>query len=222
MKCEIVIQYIDRYFLEELDELDVDTRQHLESCHDCNLHFINQKSAGDIVKRIAEFEPVLIDPAGLTDDIMMGLSDAEQAPETVKKTTPGGIFNSIHLRRALSAAAIILFAVFSVEQYMVLDKINRLEIQAQKTSANKASAKKLRVHNAWEFQFLKNFNQAKSTNKELINKITRLGNNVAISNIISGSPGKYADSPEELLRELYDQKEFSPLMRKYLSTIKRR
>jgi len=216
MKCEIVIEKIDQYFFEGLEDLDAGTKQHLESCRDCNLHFINQKSAGDVVRRIADFEPLLNDPAGLTEDIMMGISDAEQASDTIKKITPLSIFKNVSFRRALSAAAIILFAVFGVEQYMVLDKINRLENQAQN-----ASAKKTPVRNAWEFKILRNFNQAKSTNKELIQKLNKLGNNVALSDIISGYPGKTAYSPEELFRELYDQKEFSPLMRKYLSTIKR-
>ncbi len=220
MKCEIVIQNIDQYFYEGLAELNAEARQHLASCHDCNTHFAKQKSAGDVVKRIADFEPVINDPAGLTDDIMMGLSDTERTPKSVKIFNPLSAFKSVNFRRALSAAAILLFAVFSVEQYTVLDKINRLEINAKKISANKASAKKLRMYNAWEFQLLRNFNQAKSTNRMLIKKLTDLGNNVTLSNEIPAFPGKYAFSPEELFRELYDQKEFSPLMRKYLSTIK--
>jgi len=222
MTCEIVIQNIDQYFCEGLAELDDETRQHLASCRDCKLHFTAQKEAGDVITRIAGFEPLLNDPAGLTDDIMRGLSEAEKAPETTKKITPVTIFKSIHLRRALSAAAIVLFAVFGVEQYLVLDKINRLETQAQHASTNKNSLNELGVYNAWEFQLLRNFNQAKSVNKELFKKINTLGHNVSLSNIISGLPDKYAYSPEEIFRQLYDEKEFSPLLREYISTIKRR
>jgi hypothetical protein len=222
MKCEIVIQNIDRYFNEELGELDAETRQHLVSCQDCNLNFTAQNKAGDIVSRIADFEPVLQDPAGLTEDIMMGLSDSAAPLGATHKTTLFSVFNNVNFRRALSAAAIILFAVFGVEQYLVLDKINRLETQAQKASTNKNSLKELRLYNAWEFQLLRNFNQAKSVNKELLKKINTLGNSVALSNIISGFPDKYAFDPDDVLRELYEQKEFSPLMRKYLTTMKTR
>lgn len=178
MKCEIVIQNIDQYFCKGLAKLDAETRQHIASCHDCNLHFTKQKSAGDVVKRIADFEPVLKDPASLTNDIMKGLPDADKAPETTKKITPVSIFKSIHLRRALSAAAIILFAVFGVEQYLVLDKINRLETQYQNVPEAKFSRKNLSTLKSWEIRTLRSFNHIKTNKKELFEKINSMANNI--------------------------------------------
>ena len=178
MKCEIVIQNIDRYFFGELDELDVNTRQHLASCRDCNLHFINQKKAGDVVNRIADFEPILIDPTGLTDDIMDALPDSVTESETGKRTSHIAIFQHAFFRWSISAAAVVLFSLFAFEQYLVLDKINQLETQYQNVPEAKFSRKGMKTLNSWEIRTLRSFNHVKTNNMELFEKINSMANNI--------------------------------------------
>ena len=222
MKCDIAIQNIDQYLFGEIPELDAKTSEHLSSCRDCNMHFMAQKKAAGIVKRIADFEPVLNKPAALTDDIMSGLGAPTSVSGTSSGISPFAVFNNFYVRRALSAAAIILFVLFAAEQYIILDKINQLETRVQKVAADKPSGGDIQLYNAWEFHVLRKFNQARNTNKDILKKINALGNTVSVANILPGIPGKYANSPEGLFRELYGQKKFSPLVREYIANFKRR
>ena len=178
MKCEIAIQNIDQYFNKELGELDPETTQHLAGCMDCNMHFMAQKKAKELVTRIIDFEPVLSDPSGLTDDIMMALGDASAVPETNKNIKPAGIFQNVFFRWSLSAAAIILFALFGFEQYLVLDKINRLETQYQNIPEAKFSRQDMNTFNSWGIRKLRNINHLKANNKELFEKISSVTNNI--------------------------------------------
>jgi len=174
MKCENVIQKIDQYFDEGLLELDPETRKHLAECTDCNMHFMAQKKANELVSHIIEFEPVLNDPSGLTDDIMVSLPSLESE----KKVKPVAIFQNKVFRLSLSAAAIILFALFFFEQYLVLDKISRLETQYQNIPEAKFGRQDMNTFNSWGIRKLRNINHLKANNKELLEKISSVANNI--------------------------------------------
>ncbi len=178
MKCEIVIQNIDRYFYERLPELDAETKQHFASCQACKLYFTTQKEAGDIITRITDFEPILNDPAGLTDDIMEGLSDPVTASETNKKNRHIAIFQNAFFRWSISAAAVILFSLFAFEQYLVLDKVNQLETQYKNVPEATFSKRKMNALNSWEIRTLRSFNHLKTNNRELFDKINSMANNI--------------------------------------------
>ena len=178
MKCENVIQNIDQYFDEGLVELDPETRKHLAECTDCNMHFMAQKKANELISHIIEFEPVLNDPSGLTNDIMGALPDSGTESVINKKIRHIAIFQNAIFRWSLSAAAVILFSLFAFEQYLFLDKINRLETQYQNVSEAKFSRKDMNAFNSWGIRKLRNFNHLKANNKELFEKISSVSNNI--------------------------------------------
>ena len=174
MKCEVAKQNIDQYFKEGFGELDPETRQHLISCSDCNMYFTTHNKAKELVTRIRDFEPVLSDPSGLTDDIMMALSDSATVPEADKKIKASAIFQSAIFRRSLSAAAIILFALFGFEQYLVLDKINKLEQQNQTITAEYGIHANIRMYYSPETKFLSKYNHVIRNKNAFLNKVNTL------------------------------------------------
>ena len=91
MKCEKVKQHIDQYFIENLRELDPDTGLHIDGCYDCRMYFQTHEKAEELITDLHEFEPVLIDPEGLTEDIMMALDNAATTLEPGDKITPANI-----------------------------------------------------------------------------------------------------------------------------------
>jgi len=219
MKCELAIQNIDQYFNEGLVKLNPETIEHLSGCHDCNLYLEEQKKAKQTLDHIINFEPVLKDPDGLTDDIMKGLKDDASKGEAELKVNPTSLFQNIFFRRVLSAAAIILFALFVYEQYLVLDKVNRLEIKYKNVSKTKPAKSDTYNYNSWEFRVLRNYNHIKANNKDLIEMINSLGSNVSLSELVSGHSGKYAFETREIIG-LYRQKELSPSLQEYITTLK--
>lgn len=174
MKCEKAIQNADKYFSEWGGELDSETRHHLSSCQNCKLHFLACEKANGLITKIRDFEPELSDPSGLTDDIMGRLPEAENE----KKVGHMAIFQNTIFRWSLSAAAIILFALFGYEQFVVLDKINQLETQFQKVSEKKSGNKNMRIYRAWEIRVIKNFSSIKANNRGLLKKFNSVANNI--------------------------------------------
>ncbi len=174
MKCEKAIQNVDKYFSEWGGELDSETSYHLSSCQNCHLHFLACEKAHGLITKIRDFEPELSDPSGLTDDIMGRLPEAKNE----KKVGHMAIFQNAIFRWSLSAAAIILFALFGYEQFVVLDKINRLETQFQNVSEKKSGHKNKRTYKAWEIRAIKNFSSIRADKKGLLEKFNSVANNI--------------------------------------------
>ena len=217
MKCEKVKQHIDQYFMEGFMELDPDTGLHIERCQDCQMYFKSHKKAKYLITNLHDFEPVLIDPEGLTEDIMEAVGNSTTHLDTIDKVKPANIFQNVIFRRLLSAAAIILFALFGFEQYLVLDKINRLETQYQNISGNRFSGDDGRIYRSWETRTLRNFNQLKTNNRELFKKISTINNNILLSEITSDKDWKLNSETKDFYRELYKHKESSSLLHIYIA-----
>ena len=89
---------------------------------------IEQLVSGTIAG-IRRREPILKNPEGLTEDIMKAIR--EDAKDTNFKITEKSrkFPVIILLQRLLAAASVCLFLVFGYEEYIVVDKISRLEQQ---------------------------------------------------------------------------------------------
>jgi hypothetical protein len=85
------------------------------------------KLAEDLIDRIRRREPVLRDPDGLTDNIMAMLGDKKTARLTTSDRQRGKAI--IIIQRLLAAASVCLLLVFGYEEYVLVDKISRLEKQ---------------------------------------------------------------------------------------------
>jgi len=219
MKCKLAIQNIDQYFNEDLAQLNPEIIEHLSVCPDCNLYFEKQKNANQVLARIINFEPALKDQGKLTDDIMKGLEEDVTKTNSGLTMNPTSLFQNVIFRRALSAAAILLFSLFVYEQYLVLDKVNRLETQYRNIPTNRALMNDTQIYKSWESRILKNYNHIKSNNTELIEMINSLGNNVSLSDLVSMQSGKYAFETREIL-EFYRQQENSSILKEYITTQK--
>lgn len=86
-----------------------------------------------LIASLRERKPILKDPGGLTDDIMNAISKtAKVTSHQSKKSSEIPVI--IIIRRLLAAASVCLFLVFGYEEYVVVDKISRLEEQCSAIS----------------------------------------------------------------------------------------
>ena len=77
-----------------------------------------------LVSGLRQKEPVLKDPDELTDRIMMAIRNVPRVSGQAPRQN-----RLIMLQRLLAAASVCLFLVFGYEQYFVVDKIGKLEMQ---------------------------------------------------------------------------------------------
>jgi hypothetical protein len=114
-----------------------------------------------LIGTVKNTEADLKDPASLTDDIMSGLTDRGRKPGSRHV----GIFQHVAFRRFISAAAIILFSVFAFEQFIILDKINRLE-ESRQNPPEKAG---------WEMRTVMKYQDIKANHKTIFDIVESLG-----------------------------------------------
>jgi hypothetical protein len=209
MNCETAKIYIDQYLNDEIRILSPELRQHLAACHNCSEYLESGAKVSDLVNRIHNYIPVLNDPSGLTDDILVAIGDQETSVKQKRRNHSLVLFKNLYFRRALSAAAIILFAVFGIEQFLVLDKINRLEGQYQQISKNRNISNDFQMYTSRETRILSIYNDIKSNNKELFEKLNTLNNNMLLLQITSARPDIQKFVTEELYRDFNKQTEFT-------------
>lgn len=161
MKCETIISLIDQYFDSEEKKLPQQISTHINECDSCQAYYHAGLQLQDLSIKLHSEEPVLNDPERLADDIMSALKDGSEtvAGTNVRRRIP--VIQSIMFRRLISAAAILLFALFSYEQIIILDKINRLETNNQ----NRLEQVE------WEVRTVIKYQQVKEDHKVLIKLI---------------------------------------------------
>ena len=122
MNCEVIKEKIDLLIFEENRQLNAEILSHIESCDTCHSYFTESVEAKNIIGRIQK-EPELRDPEDLTKSILSQVENVDQTPKS-NNSNP-----KIYLliRRSLAAASICLMIVFGYEQYMVFDKISKME-----------------------------------------------------------------------------------------------
>ena len=103
MKCEMIKEKIDLLIFEENKQLDAEISSHIENCDTCQSYFSESMGAKKIILSL--------------------IDDVDQSPKS-NKSNP-----KIYLlmRRSLAAASISLMIVFGIEQYMLFDKISKME-----------------------------------------------------------------------------------------------
>jgi hypothetical protein len=94
----------------------------------------NDRLVENLLASVRNREPILIDPERLTENIMNAIRDKSQENDTGKRTISGELPAFIILRRLLAAASVCLFLVFGYEEYVVMEKISRLEKQSSAIS----------------------------------------------------------------------------------------
>lgn len=94
----------------------------------------NEKYNGELdrlVSGLRRKEPALKDPEELTDKIMTAI---QKMPRVQGQSSRQ--HGMVMLKRLLAAASICLFMVFGYEQYLVVDKVGKLEMQNSAIAQN--------------------------------------------------------------------------------------
>lgn len=119
MNCREINDILDRMLFEETPE-EAGIRHHTDHCPSCRERYIKILEARELLALIRSSEPVLQDPADLTESIMAEINHV-----------PGNKSVSVLsvLQRVLAAASVALILLLSYEQHGVVEKIMTLEKQ---------------------------------------------------------------------------------------------
>lgn len=129
MKCETIKQIIDHYFDSGEEQLPAGVRKHIDACVECHQYYKAGKKLGDVSKQIRRSTPGLNDPQEMMINIIEALDDRSSGPENPSKGKLILLIQHKFFRQIVSVAAIALFAIFTCEHFIVLNRINRLENQ---------------------------------------------------------------------------------------------
>lgn len=131
MNCNLTKQKIDLLVFEKDGLLAAEVGNHIESCDSCKSYF-NESISTNKMLDLLKSEPKLHNPTELTNSILSVIEDEDQFQNTTKKI---GHYKFLQIvRRSLAAAAVSLMIIFGTEQYIVFDKILKLENVTSKIS----------------------------------------------------------------------------------------
>jgi len=122
MNCDLIKDKIDLLIFEENEELSIEISNHIESCNTCQSYFTESLKAKKIIGQMQK-EPELHNPEDLTKSILSQIENVAQTP----KSNTGNPKIYWLVRRTLAAASICLMIAFGIEQYILFDKISKME-----------------------------------------------------------------------------------------------
>ncbi len=129
MECSKVRKEIDRFVYQPDPDPAAEIIRHVNSCKECAQYLEKSRLAAGRIAAVRNRTPILKNPEGLTEDIMNVIRE-NSVKNNFDKTKKSGEFPVvIILRRLLAAASVCLFLLFGYEEYVVVDKISRLEKQ---------------------------------------------------------------------------------------------
>jgi len=146
MECINVRKEIERLVYLDNQNLGDEIYRHIESCRACAQYLEETRLVAGKIAGIRHREPILKNPEGFTEDIMKAIQ-IDSKENHFQITEKSGKFPVItFLQRLLAAASVCLFLVFGYEEYVLVDKISRLEKQnaAISQSSQYRSALKLK------------------------------------------------------------------------------
>ena len=125
MDCKKLQNKIDELYLVKGMELDLKEQEHIDECIECRNYYADTLKAHQLLHEIQQWDPVLDNPEELTEAIMISIPNKKQ---TSLKDNSGFKI----LVRFLTAAVVTLLLTLGVEQYIVLNKIQILEVRLGK------------------------------------------------------------------------------------------
>ncbi len=131
MNCNLIKQKIDNLVFEKDGLLVAEVAKHIKSCDSCKSYFHESISSNKMFN-LLKTEPKLHNPTDLTNGILSIIEDEDQIPNATIKIGHHKILQLV--RRSLAAAAVSLMIIFGREQYIVFDKISKLENSTSKIS----------------------------------------------------------------------------------------
>ena len=123
MKCERIKQKIDELIFENNEMFAKEDTNHITNCNSCRSYLDESISANSTLEQMKK-EPKLHNPDELTNNILSIIENVDQIPRAKIKNN----YKIIRLaRRSLAVASVGLILIFGIEQYIVFDKIQKLE-----------------------------------------------------------------------------------------------
>ena len=132
MDCSDVQKRIDEMPLDKNFGLDKDVLFHIRNCSECRKYYDDHIRMAKILSNLRNQQPELKNP----DDIKLVILSSI---ENEKNATGRNVFPMLYLIRFLAAATVILLVTLGVEQYMVLQKVQHLEVQLGKVEQPSAT-----------------------------------------------------------------------------------
>ena len=127
MKCDNIQKLIDEYIFDRNFKLDASASSHIECCEHCMNYFTEAEKQSRLMQEISATEPILTDPSQLTESIMQSVSAQHPNSFFMGKT-----FKTAY--RILTAAVVFLMLTFGVEQFFIINKIQKLEARLNSIS----------------------------------------------------------------------------------------
>ncbi len=118
MNCIEVAGFLDRMVFEDLPA-DGEIREHIDGCASCSQAYYDALKAREVINLVRRSEPILMNPARNTDEIMAAL---------IKRSAKTPVVLPF-LQRLLAAATVACFLLLGYEQYQVVKKVSMLEMQ---------------------------------------------------------------------------------------------
>jgi len=131
MNCNLIKQKIDNLVFEKDSQSTDMVTKHIESCDSCKSYF-NKSISTNKMFDLLKTEPKLHNSTELTNSILSVIEDEDQIPNATRKIGHHKILQII--RRSLAAASVSLMIIFGIEQYIVFDKVSKLENFTSKIS----------------------------------------------------------------------------------------
>jgi hypothetical protein len=147
MKCKSITKKIDQLVFETDGPLVKELSEHLDNCKQCKIYYKESKVTKRLTGLLRE-EPELINPDNLTNEILSTIENVDQIPAAQTGSASRKIIRLVS--RSLAAASVLLIVIFGIEQYIVVDKISRLETFASSVSTKKqnVSLKNIIIYNS--------------------------------------------------------------------------
>lgn len=123
------------------------------------------KRINSLISSVKNTEAELKDPASLTEDILSVLPDKNGEENSMRSGVGRSTLQHVMFRRLIAAAAILLFSVFTYEQFIILDKLNRLEESRQNPPEQ----------GGWELRTVMKYRTVKENHKTFFDIVETLG-----------------------------------------------
>jgi len=138
MKCDDIRGKIYTWVYSDVHKLDDEQIQHITDCPNCKAYYQDCHRANRITTLLSQKKPTLENPQKLSSDILDSIDELEPKEIRVRFR----LFNVS--KRILAAASVCLIIVFGYEQYIITDKMIKLEEQMSAVKATTVNSSQLK------------------------------------------------------------------------------
>ena len=134
MNCQEIDKLVDLALFESDPAATQTVMDHISYCDRCSKRYGNLKAASSFMDKLRKTTPGLeiSETVALTNSIMDAVSEPGRPAQITQKK---GINTLSLIIRILAAASVLLFMTLSIEQYLIVEKVRKLEKNLQLTES---------------------------------------------------------------------------------------